>query len=514
MDAEGEHFLESYAVPNKTSPLLAAIDCGTSSVKAAVFDSSGYRVALSEQHVPCVHESDGSVHQDPLAVRNAAFRCLQRAMRAVRSAPRRTVAVCVTNQRATLLCLDSDGRPAAPAYAWQDMRGSAEVAAMGRSLGVRAYRRLTGLPPHPVFSLGKLLWIRRREKELFRRSRRFSLFQDYLARELGAEDFFCDLSNASLTGLLDIRSLSWSEALLGEVGVRPERLPSLVPSGRRIGAVSRRASAACGLLPGTPIVSGGGDQQCAGLGSGCVEPGVTSITLGTAGVCFSAARRPVFDLKGGIQCCVHAMPGRWNVEGLQHSAGDSLRWANDAIGKAGGASEPGARGLLFYPFLCGSGAPDWRESDTGLFAGLRRAHKNADLVQAVLEGVAMENRRIVERFSALGVPVSDLRLAGGGVRLAEWGRIHADLFGRPVRAARDPHATLLGAAMIAALGAGVVQDMAEAASRMVRAGETVEPDRRRSALYQRFYRRYREGLASLREANFFERLAAPQGRTR
>jgi xylulokinase len=493
--------------------LFAAIDCGTTAVKAALFDERGRTIRLESRHVPCVHHPDGRAEQDPLRIRRAAFAVLRDCVAGVRRG--RVAALAVTNQRATVVCIGRDGEPLGPAISWQDMRGGREVARLRRRMDDSAYYRITGLPCNPVFSLAKILHLRTSEPERFRRTARFVMVHDYLLHALGCGDFLADHSNASLTGLFDVRRLQWSEPLLALAGIRAARLSRLVPPGTAVGAVSARAAGACGLLPGTPLVAGGGDQQCAGLGAGAVAAGICAITLGTAGVCFCPTDRPVLDPRRRVTCCAHAAAGAWEVEGLQHTAGDCLEWVSrrwaggrglDAAGLADVAAVPrGAGGLLFYPYLAGAGAPHWEARAAGMALGLRHAHGVPHLLRAAMEGIALENRMILDVFRKLGVRVDEIRLTGGHSTHPVWNRIQADVYGLPVRTLENPQATLLGAAILAAVGVGAAASPAAAARRMVRLREPFAPDPEGVAQYRDLCRRYRQVLDVFRAERLFAR---------
>ena len=479
-------------------PLIAAVDCGTSAVKAAVLDDRGRALAVADRAVPCRHFPDGRVEQDARQLKAAAFRVLRQVLAAGPDYARRVAAVAVTNQRATVVCTGADGEPLAPALSWQDMRGSPELARVRRELDDRAYFHLTGLPNHPVFSLAKILCVRRRQPELYRKTARFVLLHDFLARALGCDDFYTDVSNASLTGLMDLRTQRWSRPLLELSGVPEGKLPIIVAPGQPIGRVSRTAARRSGLPEGTPIIAGGGDQQCAGLGAGVTEPGVCSITLGTASVVFCQTSRPVLDPRRRVTCCAHALPGRWCLEGLQNTAGDAVNWAARQLAGARGltpafwrkvaAVPPGARGVIFLPYLAGAAAPHWRAEATGMWLGLRRSHDPACLMRAVLEGVAVDNRRILDVLAGLRIPVREIRLTGGFAKYPVWNQLQADLYGRKILTLKNAQATLLGVAMLGAWGAGLVSSLEDAARRMVRTETFFLPDAARQARYEMLYR--------------------------
>jgi xylulokinase len=188
----------------------------------------------------------------------SSFACLRDAVIRSRVDPRCISAVSVANQRASVIFADKYGKAISSVVSWQDLRGGKEIAFLKRDIDERRYYRITGLPNNPVFSLGKILWIKKNEPSFYKKCARIMLVGDYLLRRLGADDFYTDLSNASLTGMLDISRLDWSGEILKVSGIGRDRLGLLVASGQIIGHVSGSASRASGLARGTPIVSGGG----------------------------------------------------------------------------------------------------------------------------------------------------------------------------------------------------------------------------------------------------------------
>ena len=504
-------------VPGQQAPpLLAAVDCGTSAIKAGLFRPDGGMQSFATCPAPLTLHKDGRVETDADLTFACVIKCLADCAAAPEVNPGSVVGLAVTNQRATLVCSDIRGRATGPAIVWQDMRGAGEIDALRKRIDDRAYFRLTGLPNHPVFSLAKMLWLVRRQDRRARGRTRFGLLQDYLLRRLGAKDLFCDLSNASLTGLLDVKRLDWSDAILQLTGIHRDRLPHLVASGLAVGTLSAAAASATGLREGTPLISGGGDQQCAGLGAGAAEPGVTVVCLGTAAAPLCLAESVRRDPRMRVTCCAHAVPGRWNVEGLQNCAGASLQWlrcvtqgpGHFASSTISAAAEvpPGARGVLFYPYLDGAAAPHWDARATGAFLGLRLEHDRAALVRAVMEGVSMETREILDVFASLRLPCREVRVTGGCSTIAAWNQIQADIYGKPVCTLANEHATLLGAAMLAAVGAGVHADCPAAARRMATVRQVFAPDPGNARAYEGVYGRFREVRRQFERVSLFERI--------
>jgi xylulokinase len=494
--------------------LYMSVDCGTSTVKAGLFDGWGRRVSLATTPIHCQFHTDGPVTQDMGEILHAVFRSLRRALADHRVSPGRVAAICIANQRATVLALDRHGEPLQPAISWQDMTGAPALARLRQQMSEADYYQITGLPIHAVFTLAKLLHLKKDAPQEYRRASRFVLVQDYLLRALGCPDYLVDYSNASLTGLLDIRRLRWSPDILRLAGIAGTRLSSLVPSGQSVGGLSPAAARLTGLRAGTPLIMGGGDQQCAGAGAGVVRSGLCSVTMGTAGVSFCHSDRAVFDPQRRITCCAHVVPGCWNLEGLQNAAGDSLRWAtrtllgSERLSKTAlahvAAVPAGSRGVLFLPYLAGASAPHWIAEATGTFLGLRPQHEAACLVRAVMEGVVLESRQILDVFTALRVPIREIRLTGGCSSLSIWDQIQADLYGRTVRSLSDPEATLLGAAMLGAYGVGAFPTLQAAADQMVRIGETFKPDRRQTKRYAAVYQRYVDVVRKFTQNDIFK----------
>jgi len=482
----------------KTS--VAAIDCGTTSVKSAIVGLRGEIKGLAGKPSPCIQHADGRIEADPQGMLKACLDSLRVALRRSRVAPRDVAALAVANQRATVLCVDRDGKTLGNAISWQDMRGAPQIETLRQRLPDAAYYNITGLPNNPVFTLGKLMWVMAEDPARYRKTARFLLVQDYLLRQLGCAGFTCDISNASLTGMLDVERLAWSPAILQATGIPLDRLSDLVPSGTRVGALSRFAAHRTGLLEGTPLVTGGGDQQCAGVGAGAVAPGIIEITLGTAAVPLCYAATVARDPKRRITCCAHAVPGKWNLEGLQNSAGACLGWVakvtngarrfhKDFLTRVGNVA-PGAGGIVFYPYLAGDSAPHWEPDAKGLFLGLSLHHGRHELVRAVMEGVSMQTRAVLDVFASLDVPVREIRLTGGCTEIEAWNQIQADVFGKPVSTLETPQATLLGAAILAATGLGEYDSVAAATKQMVRIRRTYEPADDRVAAYEAVYRKH------------------------
>ncbi len=261
--------------------------------------------------------------------------------------------------------------------------------------------------------------------------------KDYVRFRLTGERAI-DLADASGTLLLDVAKRAWSAEVLSGTGIEKSFLPALYESPDVCGKLNAEGAAATGLKIGTPVVAGAGDQAAGAVGMGIVRAGVVSATIGTSGVVFAATDRPALDPRGRLHTFCHAIPGRWHVMGVTQAAGLSLRWFRDTFGVSSAASSKtnrdpyeflseeaatapaGAEGLLWAPYLMGERTPHLDPNARGALAGITPSHRRAHIVRAILEGVAFSLKDSFSIFEEMKVPVTQIRLGGGGARSRLW----------------------------------------------------------------------------------------------
>lgn len=448
------------------SVFVCCADLGTSFIKVALIDEQGRLGVPHKEAAPPFDTSDGGCRFDAVGYVRCLLSTIRRTVDSTPSA--KVVRLVLTGQRATVVPVI--GSEVAQAVSWQDVRGEQALTRFIEAVGNDRFVELTGLVPSVLWTLAKCLWMREVEPTRFEKLTCLSLLNDYALRQLGVGDFVTDTSNASLTGFFDITKLEWSQELLAPAGLAAEQLPRLVSPGATVGAVSDETASATGLLAGTPLVMGGGDQQCAALGAGVCDPGDVALSTGTAAVVSCPADRPTIDQAGRWFCTKHVVPERWVLEGIHNAYGSSIKWACDLLGLADPSElealaethTDSAGGAMFLPFLAGIGSPDFEASATGLFAGLRLSTTRAEIARATMEGVSLEARRILTAMSSLK-STGRLRLVGCTAgRLSN--QTLADVLGRTVDFVELPEAGLLGAAMLAWVNAGRFDSVQEAAA--------------------------------------------------
>jgi xylulokinase len=267
-------------------------------------------------------------------------------------------------------------------------------------------------------------------------------------------------------------------------------LPAVYESPDICGKVSAMGAEATGLLPGTPVVAGAGDQAAGAIGMGVVAPGAVSATIGTSGVVFAATDRPALDPKGRLHTFCHGVPGRWHVMGVTQAAGLSLRWFRDnfaCVAKQDGRDPyeqliaeaatvpPGSDGLLWAPYLMGERTPHLDPNARGALVGLTASHKRAHTIRAILEGVAFSLKDTFTIFGEMNVPVKSIRLGGGGARASLWRQIQADVYGQEVEIVEAEEGAAFGAAILAGIGAKIWPSVDAACDSVVRVVERIKP---------------------------------------
>jgi xylulokinase len=384
--------------------------------------------------------------------------------------------------------LDEQGTVVRPALIWCDVRTEKQCRDLTSKIGQERLIQLTCNPALANFTLTKLLWVRENEPENWKRVRSVMLPKDYVRFRLTGERA-TDMADASGTLLLDVAHRRWSREMLQAAEIDERLLPSLHESPDVCGKISGDGAAATGLRVGTPVVAGAGDQAAGATGMGIVAAGTVSATIGTSGVVFAATDRPALDPRGRVHTFCHAIPGRWHVMGVTQAAGLSLRWFRDTFAtNSTGARESydqltaeaakipaGSDGLLWTPYLMGERTPHLDSNARGALVGLTASHTRAHVVRAILEGVAFSLRDTLTLFREMNVPVTTIRLGGGGARSPLWRQIQADVYGHAVEIVEAEEGAAYGAAILAGVGAGVWPSVDAACAAVVRVASCVNP---------------------------------------
>lgn len=482
------------------------IDVGTGGSRAVVIDEAGaIRATKTIEHAAFDSPQTAWAEQDPADWQRAA----REAVRAVVAeiGANEIKAVGLSGQMHGSVLLDENDLPVRPALLWCDNRTTEECREITEKIGAQRLIELVANPALTGFTLPKLLWTRRHEPEKWARVRRVLLPKDFVRLDLTG-DYATDAADASGTLLLDVKNRRWSGEMLAAFDLDAALLPTVYESPEITGKISKRAAETTGLIAGTPVVAGAGDQAAGAVGLGIVAAGAVSATIGTSGVVFAATGEPLFDPRGRVHTFCHAIPNCWHVMGVTLGAGLSLRWFRDNFGNgadydeltaAAEKIEPGANGVLYAPYLMGERAPHLDPTARAAFVGLNAAHTAAHLARAVLEGVAFSLKDIFGIFGEIGVPIQKIKLGGGAAKSRLWRQIQTDVYAQTTEIAKAEEGAAYGAAILAGVGAGCWNSVEEACAACVETAETIEPNADAVEILRGQYARYRKLYPALRE---------------
>jgi xylulokinase len=503
-----------------TAPYVIGCDVGSQGTNAALYGADGTLVSSSYVPTDVSFPSPGWAEQDPDLWTQAVTSAVATLVAQVGSSA--VKALSFGSQLDGMVVCDEAGRPVRPAMIWMDRRAEAQAAALAERISPHDFYRHVGANLDSSHGVFKALWVRDEQPDLWKRATSLMPPGSFVLRHVTGV-LAVDYSNASSLALLDPKSRTWSEEALEAAGIDLTMLPELAPGTEPVGPVTAAFAEATGLGPGTVVAVGCGDEMAATLGAGVYAPGEVCDVVGTAEPVCAASAEPQEDPTMLVECHPHADPEAWLLENPGFVSGGNLRWwrdhfapversaeaeglgdAYDFLGREADRIQPGSEGLIFLPCMQGAMAPEWNGAARGVFYGLTLAHSRAHMTRAVLEGSAFALRDILEAMRNAGLAVRRLTIVGGGAKGPVWRQIKADVTGLPVRVPTSVETTATGAAILAAVGAGIHSSIADAVSAFVSYDPVEhEPDPATAEAYDEAYTRYRDVYFALKPV--FER---------
>jgi len=499
------------------------IDIGTSSVKALLIDSGGRVIKTSVPEYSFQTPKPLWAEADPLDWWEATQQAIKELLLKVQSSE--IAGIGLTGQMHGMVAMNKEGFVLRPCIMWNDQRSHLECDEITERVGQKKILSITGNPVLPGFTAPKILWTQKNEPDLFALIDKVVLPKDFIRYKLTGS-FFSDVSDASGTSLLDVGKRTWSQEMFDCMGWPISWMPEVTESTEVSAKISAEAATLTGLLEGTPVVAGGGDCAAQAVGSGIVEEGKVSVTLGTSGVVFAQSDEYRVEPNGKLHAFCHAVPGKWHVMGVMLSAAGSFQWYKNQFGmeeqrieKEGGANAyetltkeaqqviAGSEGLFFLPYLSGERTPHPDPYARGCFIGMSLRHQKKHHTRAVLEGVSYGLNDSLSMMQELGVNPNEIILSGGGSRSALWKQMLADIFATPCAMVNALEGAAYGAAILAAVGVGGFGTVQEACSSFIQKIETVDPGpnletyKRNYPIYKSLYPTLKAQFAKIAESN-------------
>jgi sugar (pentulose or hexulose) kinase len=489
---------------------LLGIDIGTTNSKAGLFDEDGKMIAVASRPTVAHRSEEGYSYYDPEQMWETLASAICEVME--HASPEEVGAVGIASMAESGLLVDrKSGSPRSVFMPWFDTVSAPQAERMAKAGDAYELFRRTGLRGSFKLGLAKLLWIQDRDPDALRDSVWLSA-SGYIAYRLTGA-MASDYSLAARTYAFRIDRKEWDAEWLSQFGLSPALFPDALPGGEIVGRTADSVSGMTGLAAGTPVAIAGHDHVAAALAVGAIAPGVVYDSMGTAETLVGTFQeRPLgkAEFASGMSYGCHIASGRYFWMGGNSSSGGSIEWlrgllADDALSYESlfallSETESGPSGILFYPYLTGSGAPAPDSRVKAAYIGLTKSHGKADLIKAALEGTAYQLesiRRSAEEIA--GESIDKMAVVGGGTRLPLWLQIKADILGCSLELPPVSEATLLGAAMAAGIGSGIyagAEEAVQATSRSRQQSRLVTPDSARHAAYRKWYE---EGYMALQE---------------
>lgn len=502
-----------------TRQFVMGIDIGTSGCKTLLIDDKGHVVRRELEEYALSTPQPGWSEQNPEDWWQAVKITIQHLLKNF-DRLKDIKAIGLSGQMHGLVALDRGGTLLRPSILWNDQRTGKQCEEVhDKAGGVEGLLELTNNRMLPGYTGGKILWVREHEPQVYEKIWRILNPKDYIRYRLTGE-YATEVSDASGTGLYNVRERDWSYRLLELLDIPKDWLPTCYESPEISGQVTNTVASELGLPAGLPIAGGGGDAVVQTTGTGLVEPGILGTTLGTAGIVAMALDRCYDNPEGKLQVFCNTMPNKWHTMGVTLAAGGSLRWFRDTLGGAekevsrwtgeevyeilgreAATSEPGSEGLLFLPYLIGERCPHTDPQARGAFVGLTLRHNRCHIIRSVFEGVIFSLRDVAELIEEMGVATTQIRTSGGGALSGLWRQIHADVFGSEVfTVSGSAEGGAYGAALVAGAGVGVWPNV-EMAADVVKVETRNPPIPRDTEIYDRLFRLY-QGLYSALKKSF------------
>jgi len=485
--------------------VVIGLDLGTAGVRVVAVDLQGQVIASATRSYPLLTPQPGWTEQNPSDWVKASLSALSNVTQQLDG--QRAIALGLSGQMHGMVGLDAEGRVIRPAILWNDQRTGKAVAAIEATISRQELIQRTGNRTTTGFQLPKLIWLRTEEPQAYAQLGQILLPKDYLGYVFTSEPV-TDPSIASGVGCMNLTNRQWDTDILNALDISPAWFPSIVKSTAIAGRLKSEIAACVGLPAGLPVVAGGSDSAAAAIGLGISSSNLNrgSLGIGTSGVIFIPYSHPIPDPEGRVHLFCH-VDGGYHLLGVTLAAGGSVGWYRDTFApnysyielmEMANRSLPGAHGVLFLPHLSGERSPHLDPNTRGAWVNLSLAHTQADLIRAVLEGVAFSLRTALEVISEI-TPVHQLLATGGGARSSIWLQILADVLQTELIVPKTAAGAAYGAAILALVGVGAYPTLEAAFKMLPQDSNIVQPQA--NPVYEAAFKRYKllyEALKAVR----------------
>ncbi|MDD5934221.1 MAG: xylulokinase [Clostridiales bacterium] len=470
------------------------VDLGTSSVKLVLMENTGKIVNVLSKEYPISFPKPLWSEQNPTDWYEQAVVGIKELTKDIDKT--QVGGISFGGQMHGLVILDENDEVLRPAILWNDGRTQKECDYLNKTVGQEKISAYTGNMAFPGFTAPKLLWVKENEPEIFAKIKKIMLPKDYLIYKLSGVHA-TDVSDASGMLLFDVAHRCWSKEMIDLVGIKEEQLAKVFESYEVVGTLTKEIANELGLPESVKVVAGAGDNAAGAVGTGTLKHGMCSVSLGTSGTVFIASDEYAVDAKNSLHSFDHAN-GKYHFLGCMLSAASANRWwmenilgTSDHGAEQAKITELGENHVFFLPYLSGERTPHNNPYAKGAFIGMTMDTTRAQMTQAVLEGVSYGLRDAVEIARSFGIKIDRIRITGGGAKSKLWCKMMANIMNVTVDKVACEEGPGYGAAILAAVGCGEFATVEEAADKLVKVTESIEPTKEIVDKYEVLYQKFR-----------------------
>lgn len=495
---------------------IIGLDLGTTALKIAIFDQTGELQGVSTKEYQLMTPAVNFVEEDVEVYWSSFKEGLSELLSSTGVDPAAICALGISAQGETLVFVDENGRPLRNAIVWLDNRAQKQADDLRESLGgdETCYKITGQVSFEACWPASKILWVKENEPEVFAKTAKFLLLEDYFIYRLCGE-YVSEGSLLCSTTYWNITTKKYWPEMLAKLGISEDRLPAVRESGEPVANLLPEVAKELGLTTGLTVCTGALDQAAGAIGVGNVCEGMFSENIGAALAICVPVNKPVFDPNRQMPLHYFPLPDTYMIHTFTNG-GMTLRWFRDAfcqqemdisalsgmdsyyiIDKEVAQVPAGSDGLVMLPHLAGSLAPDVKSSAKGVFYGFTLLHKKGHFARAIMESLAYIVRRNIEALGDMGIEVKEIRSLGGGSKSPIWNQIKADVLGCKLMTATAKEAACLGVAILAGKAVGIFPSVYEAVVNMTHVKEEYEPNLENKETYDTCYSAYKELFGSL-----------------
>ncbi|MDW7659410.1 MAG: FGGY-family carbohydrate kinase [Bacillota bacterium] len=495
---------------------LLGIDIGTSGCKATIIDREGVMQSQAYCEYYTLSPAEGLQEINPDVVFSSVCKVVCEAVVACGSDPVQGISASSFGE--AVVALDRQGQAIGNSLLYIDKRGEEEAEYLKKRIGDERVLQIAGTKIQPMFSLCKIMWLKKHQPEQYNRTWKYLLYADYVLFRLGAEPH-TDYSLATRTMAFDITSKTWSQEILDCAAIDRTKFAEPVQAGTAVGTIAAAVAADLGLPADVALVAGGHDQPCAALGAGVIRPGMAIDGLGTVECLAPAFNSPILNdamANHAFACVPHVVKDLYVTYAFTFTSGSVLKWYRDTLGqpykdaadKRGvnaytlmiedALADPSPSPLLLLPHFAGAATPYMDNGSRGALIGLTTRTSARDILKAILEGITFEIMVNQEKLADASIAIHDLRAVGGLARSDQFLQLKANMMGTKIASLVYAEAGTIGVAILAGTATGLYTGIEDAVQKLVRVKKVFEPDKQVYAEYQARFVAYKRIYPAVR----------------